>query len=274
MVNFLKGFQSGVVLYLLYRGTAGSAMIHLAVKPCHDESMDWRPAFLLALLFTLTACAELEDAYRRHAVAPGRVSVDRDTQVLGLKQALEQGTVRAVSALGRENGYFRNPQLKIPMPENLARIDKSLRHLGQGKYADEFVLSMNRAAERAAPEAKAVFINVIRGMTFEDAVSIVRGPNDAATAYFRKNSQAVLTRRFHPVVAQATDRVGVTRRYKAMVQHLGAASMLVDTRNLDIDAYITQKALDGLFFMIAQEELRIRQDPLARTTEILRRVFR
>ena len=235
--------------------------------------MHWRQPFLFVLLFTLTACAELEDAYRRHAASPGRVSVDRDTQVLALKQALEQGTARAVTTLGRENGYFRNPQLKIPMPENLTRIDKTLRHLGQGKYADEFVLSMNRAAERAAPEAKAVFLNVIRGMTFEDAVGIVRGPNDAATAYFRRNSQAVLTRRFHPVVAQATGRVGVTRRYKAMVRRLGTASVLIDTRNLDLDAYITQKALDGLFFMIAQEELRIRQDPLARTTEILRRVF-
>lgn len=166
--------------------------------------MNWRQLFLFVLLFTLTACAQLEDAYRRHAASSGNGPVDSDTLVLGLKQALEQGTARAVTALGRENGYFSHPQLKIPMPKNLVRVDNTLRRLGQDKYADQFVLSMNRAAEHAAPEAKAVFLGVIRGMTVQDALSIVRGPDNAATAYFRRNSEAVLTqpwRRLPPMWA-------------------------------------------------------------------------
>jgi nitrogen-specific signal transduction histidine kinase len=143
---------------------------------------------------------------------------------------------------------------------------------GQDKYADEFVLSMNRAAERAAPEAKAVFLNVIRNMTVPDAAGVIRGPDDAATSYFRRNSERELFQKFHPLVAQTTARVGVTRQYKKMVQRL-AAELPFDARQLDVDAYVTQKALDGLFLFVAQEEKRIRTDPAARTTEVLRKVF-
>ena len=232
-----------------------------------------RCVFSVGLLLALASCAQLEVAFKRHAATPRDGQLDSDTVVRGLKQALEQGTVRAVTTLGRENGYFRHPQLKIPMPSNLTRIDQTLRRLGQDRYADEFVLSMNRAAELAAPEAKAVFLNVIRKMTVQDALGIVRGSDTAATAYFRRNSETKLLQRFHSLVARATDRVGVTRKYKSMVQRLGAASAFINTRDLDLDSYVTQKALDGLFFVIAQEEKRIREDPVARTTEILRNVF-
>lgn len=233
--------------------------------------MPSRRPILFILLFALTACAQLEDAYQRHAGSPTDGQVDGDTMVLGLKQALEQGAARAVTALGRENGYYQQPAVRIPMPANLARVERRLRKFGQGKYADEFVLSLNRAAESAAPEAKAVFLRVIGDMTIQDAVGIVRGPDNAATAYFRRNSESELVQRFRPIVAQATDRVGVTRRYKTMIQPLGAAAFVMG--DVDLDAYVTQKALDGLFLMIAQEEKHIREDPLARTTEILRRVF-
>lgn len=200
-------------------------------------------------------------------------ALDPATAAAGLKQALEHGTQKAVGLLGRENGYFANARVKIPMPAKLARTEKLLRKVGQGKVADEFVLSLNRAAEAAAPEAKAVFLKVIRQMTVKDAINIVRGPDDAATAYFREHSEVALRDRFRPIVAAATDKVGVTRRYKHLLKEAGPMSMFVDTRSLDLDDYVTRKALDGLFLMVADEEKRIRQDPVARTTDLLRKVF-
>lgn len=200
-------------------------------------------------------------------------SVDPATAAAGLRQALEQGTRRAVSLLGREDGYFANPRVKIPLPENLRNVDKALRMLGQGKVADDFVLSMNRAAETAAPQAKAIFMQVISQMSVKDAIGIVRGPDDAATTYFREHSQEMLRDKFRPIVAAATDKVGVTHRYKELLKEAGPVSSFVDTSNLNLDDYVTRKALDGLFLMVADEEKRIRQDPVARTTELLREVF-
>jgi hypothetical protein len=200
-------------------------------------------------------------------------SLDPATAAAGLKQALEHGTTQAVSLLGRENGYFADARVKIPLPENLARMEKTLRKLGQGKVADEFELSLNRAAEAAAPEAKAIFLQVIRQMSVKDAVNIVRGPNDAATTYFRDHSETALRDRFRPIVAAATDRVGVTHRYKKFLKEAGPVAKFIDPHSLDLDDYVTRKALDGLFLMVADEEKRIRQDPVARTTQLLREVF-
>lgn len=212
----------------------------------------------------------LKDALRKNE---GGKTLDPGTAAQGLKQALEHGTQQAVSLLGRENGYFADPRVKIPLPENLARVEKTLRRLGQGKTADEFVLSLNRAAEVAAPEAKAIFLQVIRTMSVQDAIHIVRGPDNAATAYFREHSEAALRDRFRPTVAAATDKVGVTHRYKKFLKEAGPVAKLLDTRSLDLDDYVTRKALDGLFLMVADEERRIRQDPVARTTDLLRQVF-
>ncbi len=199
--------------------------------------------------------------------------LDAGTAAAGLRQALEQGTQQAVSLLGRQNGYFGNARTRIPMPENLVRVDKALRKFGRGAVADEFILSLNRAAESAAPEAKAIFLQVIRNMTVKDAVGIVRGPDNAATQYFRERSEGALKAKFRPIVAGATDKVGATRRYKQFLRDAGPVASFVDVRSLDIDDYVTRKALDGLFLMVADEERRIRQDPLARTTELLRTVF-
>lgn len=198
--------------------------------------------------------------------------LDAQTIAAGLKQALEHGTQRAVGTLGQVNGYLKNPPVHIPVPDQLQRAESLLRRVGAGKYADQFVTSLNRAAEAAAPKAKAIFLDVIRGMTIQDAVGILRGPDDATTQYFRRHAQARLTAAFQPVVARATNEVGVTAYYKRFVQK-AAATGLVDTRGLDLDHYVTRKALDGLFYMIAQEEKRIREDPVARTTELLRKVF-
>jgi hypothetical protein len=229
----------------------------------------------LLLFLPLSACTELDALLKdqlRQSVNGG-ATLDAGTAAAGLKQALEHGTQQAVASLGRENGYFGNPRARIPLPENLVRLEKNLRKFGQGKVADEFTLSLNRAAEAAAPEAKAIFLQVIRKMSVKDAIGIVRGPDDAATRYFRQNSEDTLKSRFRPIVAAATDKVGVTNRYKRLLRDAGPVAQFVDVRSLDIDDYVTRKALDGLFVMVADEEKRIRQDPVARTTDLLRKVF-
>jgi len=234
-----------------------------------------RRRLVLALLLgvPLGARAGLDDWLKDRLRRNSGTTLDPATAAAGLKQALEKGTQQAVTLLGRENGYFANSRVKIPMPENLVRVEKVLRKLGQGKAADEFVLSLNRAAEAAAPQAKAIFLQVIRQMSVQDAVGIVRGPDDAATRYFRQHSETALTEKFRPVVAAATSKVGVTQRYKQLLKEAGPATALIDLRSLDIDDYVTARALDGLFLMVADEEKRIRQDPVARTTELLRKVF-
>ncbi len=198
--------------------------------------------------------------------------LDSETIVAGLKQALQQGVERGVSSLGRADGYLKNGNVQIPVPDNLRTAEMLLRKVGADKYADQFILTLNRAAEAAVPQAKAVFLDVIRKMTVTDAIGILRGADDAATQYFRRQSQVRLAASFRPIVARATDKVGVTAQYKSLVSRVERLGF-VDTSELDLDDYVTAKALDGLFYMMAQEEMRIRRDPVARTTELLRRVF-
>lgn len=236
--------------------------------------MKRRTAIAMLLCLPLAAYAGvdkwLKDQLRQNA---GGSALDPETAAKGLKQALENGTQQAVTLLGRENGYFGDARVRIPLPENLARIERNLRKLGQGKAADEFILSLNRAAEAAAPEAKAIFLQVIRKMSVQDAIGIVRGPDDAATRFFREHSEGALKDAFHPIVASATDKVGVTHSYKKFLKQAGPVAKFVDPHSLDLDDYVTRKALDGLFLMVADEEKRIRKDPVARTTELLRKVF-
>jgi hypothetical protein len=228
--------------------------------------MDRRLFLSLSMLLPVTGTAGMRDWFQP---ASGN-----ETQAAALRELLSQGSVQAVTSLGRTDGYFANPRVRIPMPENLRRIERALRRLGQGETADEFVLSLNRAAEAAAPEAKAVFLEVVRGLTLRDAVDIVRGPDDAATRYLRRTAGATLTSRFLPIVARATEQVGVTARYKKLTRRAAFAGGAIDLSALDLDNYVAQRALDGLFLLIADEEQRIRRDPAARTSELLRRVFK
>jgi hypothetical protein len=198
---------------------------------------------------------------------------DRDITA-GLKEALARGTEIAIDLLGRENGYLGNAEVRIPMPESLQNVESALRRLGQDKVADNFIESMNHAAEQAVPEATAILADAIQTMTISDARDILHGSDDAATRYFRRTSEDKLRERFAPIVSLATDSVGVTARYKELTGRLGMMSALIDTGKLDIDGYVTGKAMDGLFFMIASEEKKIRENPVARTTELLQRVFR
>lgn len=190
-----------------------------------------------------------------------------------LKEALAQGTRRAVDELGREGGFFQHLDVKIPLPDELKKVEKLLRGLGQEKYADQFVAAMNQAAERAVPEAAGIFADAITRMTLADAKSILQGPDDAATRFFRKTSEAKLRERFRPAIQAATDQAGVTAAYKKLMRKAGPTAQLLGVAPPDLDAYVEGKAMDGLFKRIAAEEKRIRQDPLARATDLLKKVF-
>lgn len=206
-------------------------------------------------------------------VVQGATGLTNDEIIAGLKEALSKGTRGAVRFLGKHDGFLGNPDVRIPMPENLQKVEHSLRSLGQDKYADRFIESMNRAAESAVPKAKTIFVHAIKAMTIDDAKNILHGEDDAATQYFRRTSSNKLYDSFFPIVKEATDSVGVTSSYKSLIDQLGPVSSLVDTSKLDLDAYVTNKALEGLFLIVAREEKKIRDDPVARTTELLKKVF-
>ena len=189
----------------------------------------------------------------------------------GLREALATGASRAVRRVGVIDGYWANPAIKVPMPESLRKVEKALRALGQGRTVDEFHLSLNRAAEQAAPEALPIFVNAIKGMTLADARQILDGPPTAATDYFRARTLPALTTRFRPIVAQATDSVGATRKYKDLSGRIGKYATSFEAQ--DLDAYVTERALAGLFRTPGDEEMKIRQDPAARTSELLKKVF-
>jgi hypothetical protein len=189
----------------------------------------------------------------------------------GLKEALAVGTERAVGRIGVRDGFWLNRDVNIPLPDSLRKVERTLRTFGQARLVDDFHLSLNRAAEAAVPEAAAIFGDAIRAMTLADARQILNGPSNAATEYFRNRTQGALAARFKPIVAKATASVGATRKYKELAAKVSKVSSSFQVQ--DLDAYVTDKALAGLFLTLAGEEFKIRQDPAARTTELLKRVF-
>jgi len=190
----------------------------------------------------------------------------------GLKEALHVGTQNAVNLTGKTDGYFGNQAIKILMPEKLRMLETGLRAVGYGPKVDEFILSMNRAAERAAPSAKQIFWDAIGAMTFEDARKIWSGGDTAATEYFRVKTSDKLATAFRPIVEKATNEVGVTRQYKELVGRYQTIPF-AKAESLDVDQYVVTKGLDGLFFVLGEEEKKIRTNPAARTTELLKQVF-
>lgn len=190
----------------------------------------------------------------------------------GLKEALEKGAREAIVKLGKPDGFLKNAEVAIPMPDSLKKVDKLMRKLGQDKMADEFVATLNHAAEQAVPEAASLFTDAIARMSVQDALAILKGPDNAATEYFRKTSGAQLTARFRPIVQAATDKAGVTNAYKSLMGKAGPLAKALG-KDHDLDTFVTDKTVDGLFKMIAAEEKSIRQDPLARSTDLLKKVF-
>ena len=192
----------------------------------------------------------------------------------GLKEALAKGVRFAVDSLGKEDGFLKDARVKIPLPTSLQRVEKALRIAGQNKLVDDFVLSMNRAAEKAVPVAVDVFVDAIKQMTFTDVKNILfSGKDDAATQFFRRTSEETLRGKFRPIVEKFTAETGVTQKYKSMIGKLGFAASFLGKDATDLDGYVTQKALDGTFFMVAEEERKIRKDPIGRTTDLLKKVF-
>lgn len=201
------------------------------------------------------------------------VPLSNETIVEGLKQALNQGIDTSTKTLGKENGFLGDATVRILMPKSLSKVESGLRKIGQDKVADNFINTMNRAAEQAVPKTTDILIAAVKNMTLTDAVNILKGEPDAATQYFKRTTTPHLRTAIKPIVQTATSSVGVTDAYKKMIGKAGFLAKYVDKDSLDIDQYITDKAIDGLFIKIAVEEKRIREDPVARTTDLLRNVF-
>ena len=228
-------------------------------------------AMMIVLLTALPASAQLDQILKGLGIS--QKSGLSDVKIAsGLKEALKIGTQNAVNLTGRLDGYFMNQAIKILMPEKLRTMEKGLRALGLGSQVDEFILSMNRAAERAAPAAKSIFWDAIGEMTFEDARKILGGGNTAATDYFKAKTTDKLTVAFKPAVDQAMNEVGVTRQYKELVGQFQSIPFM-KSESLDIDHYVVTKALDGLFYVVGEEEKKIRTNPAARVTDLLKEVF-
>ena len=190
----------------------------------------------------------------------------------GLKAALEKGSQVAIASLGKTDGFLGNNAVKILLPDSLKRYEKLMRKVGMGKYADELVLTMNRAAEAAVPEAKTLFIDAVKKMTVQDAKGILTGGNTAGTEYFKRATSEPLRGKFLPIVANATKKVRVAEKYNEFAGK-GAKFGLVKKEDANLDSYVTQKALDGLFYMVAEEEKKIRANPVQAGSDILRKVF-
>jgi hypothetical protein len=259
----------------------------------YSPNLDMKPAlpFLLIVAWLVTAnhpaVAGALDFLKSavattNATGSSTAALSPDQMASGLKAALGKGVERAVASLGRTNGFLTNLNVKITMPAKLQSVEKGLRAAGQGQLVDNFIASMNRAAEQAVPTAAAVFGDSIRQMSIADAKAILTGTNDAATQYFRRTTQTNLYAKFYPLVQKATDEVGVTASYKQMMGKFSSLSSLgsllgskspakLDTA--DIDSYVTDKAMDGLFKVVAEEEKSIRANPAARTTDLLQKVF-
>jgi hypothetical protein len=203
------------------------------------------------------------------------VALPDDQLVAGLKEALGNGVETSIKALGRQDGFLTNDLVRIGMPDGLQTVEKLARQAGQGALVDEFITSMNRAAESAVPEAASILGDAIRQMSMDDARSILSGADDAATVYFRRHSEDKLSEKFLPIVQQATSEVGATSAYKSLMQQTGGGMLggFLGSSSLDLDQYVTNQALDGLFTYIALQEREIRENPAARTSELLQQVF-
>lgn len=236
-----------------------------------------RRFFLFALvvltLGSFSYAAQLDDLLKGAKIPSLGSSSDDGSVVSGLKEALAIGTGNAVTSVSKTDGYLANQAIKILLPEKLQTAANILGKLGYQKQVDDFVLTMNRAAEKAAPQAKSIFVNAIKEMTFDDASKILKGGNTSATDYFKSKTSTKIFDAFKPIVSATMNEVGVTRSYNEMMGKYTSSVPFAKAESLDLDTYVTNKATDGLFFMVGEEEKKIRTDPSARVTDLLRKVF-
>ena len=245
------------------------------------SSLARRAASVLILTFlsifavqVCTAQSTLDRIFQRAKAAHSATSagLTNDKIVAGLKEALTVSTRKAVASTGRPNGFLENEAIKILLPDKLKRVGNGLRLIGMGSQVDTLEVGMNRAAEQAAPAAKQIFIDAITRMSFADARQILSGGDTAATDYFKRQSSQQLSDAFAPIVHQAMENVGVVREYDQLMKNPMAARVAA-SQNFDIDDYVVGKTVDGLFYVMAQEETKIRKDPMAQTTALLKEVF-
>ena len=213
-----------------------------------------------------------DNLFKEIAPASQNSAPDNATLVSGLKEALSIGTKNAVNSVGSVDGYFKNQMIKILLPEKIRNAADFLGKVGYQKQVDDFVLTMNRAAEKAAPQAAGIFADALKEMTFDDAVGIWKGGDTSATEYFKKKTHDRIYQSFMPVVSSSMNEVGATRSYKELIQKYESFPFM-NSSSLDLDKYVTNKALDGLFYTVGEEEKKIRPNPAARVTDLLREVF-
>lgn len=210
--------------------------------------------------------------FATQALALGLDDLSNKDATGGLKDALIQAAGSAVGKLGVTDGFLGNPEVKIPLPDSLKKIEKGMRMFGMGKQADELILRMNRAAEAAVPEARVLLVDAVKKMSVQDAKDILTGGDDAATLYFKKTTSDPLTKKFLPIVKKATADVQLAQQYNKFAE-TGAKYGLVKKEQTNLEQYVTQKTLDGLYLMMAKEEKVIRKDPLGASTSLIRKVF-
>jgi len=230
------------------------------------------------LPIALALCSTLGAAQLDQAVRKADDTLDRDASALsnekitsGLKEALQVSTAKAIALTGKHDGFLQNEQIRILLPPKLQSLGKGMRMLGMGEQVDDLEIGMNRAAEQATPQAKPIFLAALKKMTFNDARRILTGNETAATDYFRSTSSTDLTAAFTPIVHRSLERIGVVRQYNSVIKSAPGGSALAG--EFDLDKYVVDKTLDGLFFVLGVEESKIRKNPAAQTTELLKEVF-
>jgi hypothetical protein len=227
--------------------------------------------FITLLAFAEGTLAQINLNKLKKAIG-GSESLSTDEVAQGLKEALTKGVSKSSDLVSQMDGYFKNPEIKIPFPPEVKQVEARLRQIGLGDEVDKFVLTLNRGAEDAAKEAKSIFIEAVRAMTIQDAWSILKGEQDAATRYLQNSTSSLLKEKFKPIIQNSLNKVNATKYYGDLVNSYNKIP-LVQKVNPELDDYATDKAIEGLFIMIAKEEKNIRANPLARTTELLKKVF-
>lgn len=228
--------------------------------------------FVLVLcLISNSYAGFLEDLLRSVDIG-STAKKDEQTIANGLKEALTIGTQNAVKDVSRTDGYFSNAVIKILLPEDIQRVANVLSQIGFKKEVDNFILSMNRAAEKAAPMATSIFLDAIKSMTIEDAIGILNGGDTSATDFFKKKTTDKLYNSFKPIISDSMQKVGTVNSYKELTKGIESIPF-IEHKSLDIEHYVTKKALDGLFYMVGEEEKKIRTNPAARVTDLLKTVF-
>ena len=237
-------------------------------------------AFALLILFVpFISCAQIKIGKKTYTVpnvntgsGSNSTKPTNDEMVSGLKEALNIGVTKGADNVSKTDGYFKNMAIKILMPPEVKNVEDKLRSVGMGSLVDDAILRMNRAAEQAGPQAKPIFVNAIKSMSIVDAVNIIKGPQDGATQYLKKTTSAQLTTAFKPIIQQELDKTEATKYWKQVFDTYNKLPFVTKV-NSDLPSYVTQKALDGLFLMVAQEEAKIRKDPLGTASALIQKIF-